>query len=245
MTTTAEIDHLTGNSTKLSLELLNSGDEPAYSVQASLILPEYFDSQPLYIENINSNESFKGNINIQLKQEILFGNYILPILVEYADGNGYPFSSISSILMNYNKFSITKAIVSMPESIIPIEGKKEVEVTAKNIDDFDHDLKVSLFLPREITSDQQVKRVSVKSKDQKTVKFELENLGALEGSTYNIVIGVEYDDSDEHHSYSSHNTILISGNIEEQNDESIPFYMWALILSFFLILIYIYFKVKK
>lgn len=243
MTVTAETDILLENSTRVFLNLTNLGDEPAYNVQVTLLL-DYFQSELVSIEKLDINKSYSKNITLYLEDNVKPGKYIIPILVEYADVNDYPFSSISSVPLIFNMSTASKITISMNELTLSMKDKKRLNLDVKNLDDVNHDIKIKLFLPNEIKSDVKIKDISIKGREEETVYFNVENLAALEGSSYNILTTAEYEDEIYHYSSFSHGRIEIK-DIEEETEEEFPLLTMLLVFSLILILIYIYFKVKK
>ena len=83
----------------IQVMLSNSGNEAAYSVQLS-VLSDDFSSEPIYVGILKPEVPFNANLTIS-PEELSEGNYPVVVLVEYADANGYPFSSVSPITVNY------------------------------------------------------------------------------------------------------------------------------------------------
>ncbi len=79
LTTTISTDIMTENVTRVSVKLLNSGDESAHNVQISL-LTENFQSDPIFVGDLSPNNPFEGDSTLSLIREISPGNYPLVVL---------------------------------------------------------------------------------------------------------------------------------------------------------------------
>jgi hypothetical protein len=110
------------NSTQTSVKIINSGDETAYSLQISLILPEGFEADKISIRNLTPNSSFEGIFNITRKKDLIPGKYPAIVLTEYADANGYPFSAISPTSIIYKVNTLSKVFGSISE--LTLTGKE-------------------------------------------------------------------------------------------------------------------------
>jgi len=228
---------MTEGTTKTHVKLLNSGDEPAYNVQISL-MSEDFDSTPIFIGILSPNEPFEGYFNVTLSKDILTGNYPITVLVDYEDANSYPFSSVSPSSIIYK--TPTPSTVSGNIEEISLSGKKSEKLTlnVRNLDDVSHDVKVELILPRELKVFDTEKTVSIGPKEEKQLNFEVSSISALVGSSYVALASLEYED-DLHHSSFAKGIIKI---VEEKPFE---FPIWLPILSFcVLLIVFIYYFIR-
>ena len=240
LTTVISTDLMTENNTKPHVKLLNSGDEPAYNVQISL-LSEDFESKPIYVGVLSPNEPFEEYFNVTLAKDILPGSYPITVLVDYEDANGYPFSSVSPSSIVYKNPSLSRVSGDIPE--ISLSGKKSKKLTLniRNLDDVSHDVNVELTLPRELKVVDTKKIINIESKEEKELNFEVSSISALVGSNYVALASLEYED-DSHHSSFARGIIKI---VEEKPFE---FPIWLPILSFCVLLIisvYYFIRGKK
>lgn len=237
LTTIISTDLMTEDTTKTHVKLLNSGDEPAYNVQISL-LSEDFESNSIFVGILSPNEPFEGYFNVSLAKDILSGNYPVTILVDYADANSYPFSSVSPNSIIYK--SPTTSMVSGDISEISLSGKKskKLVLNVRNLDDVSHDVNVELILPRELKVADTEKIVSIGPKEEKQLNFEVSSVSALVGSSYVALASLEYEDGLHHSSFAR-------GIIKIVEEKPFEFPIWLPILSFcMLLIIFVYYFIR-
>jgi len=241
LTTTISTDIMTENTTKVNVKLVNSGDEAAYNVQISLIT-ENFQTNPIFVVVLNPNNPFEGNFTLDLEDKILPGNYPIVVLVDYADANGYPFSSVSPTSIVYK--TLTSSKVSGVTQELSLTGKetKKFILTIRNLDDLPHDVDVKLILPRELKVNDEERRISIQSKEEKELSFDVSSFGALPGSSYVALATMEYDDDNSHYSSIARGMI----NIGKESSTVLPEWIYIVgILILIAIFILYQFKGKK
>lgn len=237
LTTSVSSEIMIEDSTNLHIELLNSGNEPAYDVQVSLIT-EDFESEPILAGKLNPNKPFEGDINVSLTKNIIPGKYPVAVIVDYADANGYPFSSVSPSYIVYKTQTVTR--VSGIFNQLSLAGKEEKKLILyiRNLDDVSHDVDVELIIPREMKVLNDKRSVSLESKEEKELSFEVSSLSALPGSSYVVLASLEYEDETYHSSF-------VSGIIKITEGKPFNLPIWLPILSFIaLSIIFIYYKKK-
>lgn len=212
-----------GNETQLNVKLINSGDESAYDVQVSLILPEGFEANSLFFRELMPNSPYEGTIKIKINENLTPGEYPIGILTDYKDANGYPFSSISSVTLFFKKQTSSQVFGILQKiKISSAEGEKELMLKIRNLDSKQHSLKIKLFLPRELKSDITTEKImEINSKEEKEIKFKISNFGALPGSTYIIFATLEYDDKDDKEKLLHFSSIILGivEIVEEREEE--------------------------
>ncbi|MDI6826250.1 MAG: hypothetical protein QMD36_03590 [Candidatus Aenigmarchaeota archaeon] len=239
LTTTITADIMSENTARLHVKLLNSGDEAAHNVQISS-LTEDFKTDLIYAGILEPNVPFEGDLNISRTKEINPGSYPIVVLTDYADNNGYPFSSISPAYLTYKTHTVTKVSGIIPELTLAGKESKKLVLTVRNLDNIPHDVKVKLFLPRELKTVDEERSLSIGSKEEKTLNFDVSSFSALSGSSYVVLASLEYEQDGLH--YSSFAQSII--NITEKKSPSIPF--WLPILTFFvLLIIFVYYFIKR
>ncbi len=232
---------MTENTTRVRVKLLNSGDESAHNVQISLIT-ENFQSDPIFVGDLSPNSPFEGDFTLDLTKEILPGIYPLVVLVDYADANGYPFSSVSPTSLIYKTPTVSKVSGVMEELSLTGKETKTLKLTLRNLDDFSHDVNVKLILPRELKVTDGEKRVSIQPKEEEELGFEVSSFSALPGSSYVVLASIEYDYDNSH--FSS----IARGMINIGKGDSSPLPNWlpiAGIIILVVIFIFYQFKGKK
>ncbi len=220
LTTTISTDIMTENVTRVSVKLLNSGDESAHNVQISL-LTENFQSDPIFVGDLSPNNPFEGDSTLSLIREISPGNYPLVVLVDYADANGYPFSSVSPTSIVYETPTVSKVSGVMGELSLTGKETKTLKLTLRNLDDFSHDVNVKLVLPRELKVSDGEKTISLQPKEENELGFEVSSFSALSGSSYVILAPIEYDYENLHYSSITRGMI----NIGEDGSTYLPIWL--------------------
>jgi len=240
LTTTVSTDIMTEDSTKIHVKLLNSGDEPAYNVQMSLLLSSSFNSEPIFIETLNPNEPFEADFDVTLTEEIIPGNYPIVILTDYADANGYPFSSVSPSFIVYQTRKLSKVSGGIPTLSLSGKKSKNLILNIRNLDDIPHDVEVKLFLPRELKVVDEERTLSIGAKDEEQLNFEVSSLSALTGSSYIVLASMEYEYEDSHYSSFGRGVIKI------EEEKPFEFSIWIPILSFcVLLIIFLYYFIRR
>jgi len=228
---------MTEDTTKTHVRLLNSGDEPAYNVQISL-LSEDFESNPIFVGVLSPNEPFEGYFNVSLAKEILPGNYPITVLVDYADANGYPFSSVSPSFIIYKNPTPTMVSGDIAEISLSSEKSKKLTLNVRNLDDVSHDVNIELILPRELKVVDTEKIISIEPKEEKQLNFEVSSVSALVGSSYIALASLEYEDDLHHSSYAR-------GIIKIVEEKPFEFPIWLPVLSFgVLLIIFVYYFIR-
>jgi hypothetical protein len=241
LTTTVTTEIMGEKTAKTHVKLLNSGDETAHNVQVSLIT-DNFKTDQLYVGNLEPNIPFDGNINITKTKETLPGNYPLVILTDYADANGYPFSAVSRDSITYKTPTVYK--VSGVFSELSLSGKqsKKLVLTLRNLDSIPHDLKIKLILPRELKAVSEDSNVTIGTKEEKKIDFDVSSFSALAGSSYVVLASIEYEYNNLHYS-SFAQTIIKIVEEGEENTIQLPTY-WPVAVAFVLILIFLYYQIS-
>ena len=242
LTTTITTDVITENFTNIQVEILNSGDEPAYSVQVSPLLPNNFQAEPnlFNVGTFNPNSPKKINFNLTITNQIFTGTYPLVILVDYADANGYPFSSVSPSSIIYRTSTLSKVTGVMKELILDGKKTKTLILTLRNLDEVQHNVDIKLYLPRELKVDKDKSIVVIGQKEEKNLNFQVSSFSALPGSNYVVLATLDYDDSNSHYSSTVRSMIKIVA------EKSLEFPIWLPILTFIgLLIIFGYYLIRE
>jgi len=241
LTTTVTTDIMTENATSVRVRLLNSGDESAHNVQVSLIT-DNFQSNPIFVGDLSPDNPFEGEFTLGLTKEILLGTYPLIVLVDYADANGYPFSSVSPTSIVYKTPTVSRVSGVMQELSLTGKETKTLTLTIRNLDDLSHDVDVKLILPRElkVTGDEKV--ISIQPKEEEELCFQVSSFSALPGSSYVVLASIEYDHDNSHYSSITRGMI----NIGEGDSSFLPDWLpYVGIIALAGIFIFYQFKGKK
>jgi len=110
-----------------------------------------------------------------------------------------------------------------------------------NLEDKLYDVKLRLFLPRELKSDVVEKNVTIGPRDEKEIKVNIESFGrVVAGSSYEIFASLEYDDNGLH--YLS----LVKGPVYIIEEKEISYVFWIAIVAFIvLILVFVYYSLRR
>ncbi|MFH1126422.1 MAG: hypothetical protein V1703_04810 [Candidatus Altiarchaeota archaeon] len=200
---------ISGNSGVLNISVSNFGDEPAYDVQLGFDMPEGFASEPIFVGVINPNNTALASFNINISDNVVSGEYYLNLIVQYADGNGYPFSMVNPVKVVYRTPAQIMVNGVMEKVEIPGGGSGNLRLVLNNPDNIAHDLSVRLYLPNEIKADSSERKVSIPPKGEVDVDYELSSFGALPGSNYMVYAVVDYVD-DLHRSNAVRTNVVIT-----------------------------------
>ena len=246
LTTTISTDIMTEDVTKIHVKLLNSGDEPAHSVQVSL-LATGFNANPILVGKLNPNEPFEEDFEVTLTEEILPGSYPIVVLTDYTDANGYPFSSVSPSSIVYKTSTVSKVSGLMYEVNLTNKESKKLTLSIRNLDYIEHGVNIKLILPREIKVVDDEKKISIGPKQEKSLDYEVSSLSAISGSAYAVVASIEYED-ELHYSSFANGIIKIDGGAvsktQEPEETSTLGYI-VLFISIIFVLVYVYQKYIK
>jgi len=235
--------------TTVNITLLNSGDEPAYDVQLSLLLPEGVSSEPIFLGELDPNMPKSGTFDIKINSDVIPGRYSMAILTEYKDANGYPFSSVlpkSLILKEFKSSQISGRISGIT---LGDKETKKLTLELRNMDQRDHNLKIKLFIPRELKADNEEKSLVLNAREEKKINFDISSFGALPGSNYVVFASLDYEDSGIHYSSTAMGIVkVVEGRTVQSESEEIPFgvVFWILTISFIVLLsVFLYLKFYK
>jgi len=229
------------NETCVNIKLLNSGDEPAYDVQLSLLLPKGFKSNSLFPGRLDPGHTYTGNFSLAIDSSITPGKYPVVILTEYKDANGYQFSSVSPSSLFIKRKTISRISGIISEVSLGNKEIKKLTLRLRNLDDKEHKLRIKLFLPRELKIEPDKIEVLLTPNKEEKLEFDISSFGALIGSTYVVFASVEYEDSNLHYSSLLRGTVKI---VEKQDMFNFSGWLPIAILCG-LILIFIYYQFKR
>jgi len=145
---------------------------------------------------------------------------------------------------------------------MPLDGKGTLTATLKNLDEYSHNVKVGISLPKELKltgGTSASKSVTVPAKQQMSLSFDVENLAVVGESSYNVLLIADYEDLTTHYSSSVNSIVAVSENStpatgagSNQGILSIlglgngfPSYVILILIAVVLALAYIYFQVKR
>jgi len=221
-------DTVTNNSIEIPASIVNNGDESAINVQMTLLLPEGFTSQSIYIRELQSKENNEKTFTLQIPDDALPGTYVLGLLTHYADANEYPFSSINARLLNY-KNPTSSAVSGIMNNIELDKVASTLEITLRNRDEKPHNIKLKLLLPDELQIDQQTAEATIEPGQEKQIQTKITPSGALPGSTYPIIATTSYNENGQQYSTIIRGVITIKQTTK--NPMPIPIWVPPAILA--------------
>lgn len=215
ITTSSDTIVMNTNSADFNVTVLNSGDESAYDVKISLLLPDGFSSKPVFVGKLDQNSRHTTIFNVILEQ-VKEGEYSFATLVEYKDANKHPFSAVSPSTIVYKTPSSSRITAAMQPTELKNTGRLVMDI--RNLDDKSHDVAIKLYLPNELVSRDSQRRMTLTANENKQESFAIENVGALDGSSYAVFAVLSYENG-QHYSHVASGSIRIGAEtkaIEEK-----------------------------
>ncbi|MBI2084921.1 MAG: hypothetical protein HYT71_00200 [Candidatus Aenigmarchaeota archaeon] len=200
------------NSTPVKLTISNTGDEGAFSVQTSFKTPDGINFPTLFEAKMDPDSRVDNFFNMNMTAELKPGKYPIVTITEYSDANNYPFSAISYTFLVYNHRTSSDVNGLIDDVQIPKGGKSGTKLKIVNSGPSEKDVKITLFLPKELFTSSYTENVTLHPSEQKSIGIEISSLSALPGSAYTILASIEYDDSGLHYSSFARGLATISKN---------------------------------
>lgn len=235
--TTVSSNILYVNSTTVSVKLEQRGDEAAYKVETIPEFSDYFSYKgAVKIDRLDPDKDLQGSFNLSLKKELTRGYYPVVLKTVYHDANMYPFSVLSSLYV-INIIGHESSVRGNMNAVeVAQDGSAKNVLKIKNIEDTQKEVKVRLYLPTELKSEEKEKTVVLDPKEEKEIRYSIKSVGALPGSSYSILASLEYE-KDYHYTSFVRGTVKI---VEKKEGFSL---IWVLITLFIVLTImFIYLK---
>lgn len=243
MSTSISSNTFTGDSDQISVSVSQMGDEAAYEVEMTPMPSEYFEFEgSMRAKTMQPEEKISGVFNASSKDNMKYGNYPLVMMTIYHDANMYPFSVVSPHTITYVDSRSSDLFGAMKETELSKDGSTDVTFTVRNLGSEARSVKAHLYLPRELGSDSGETVVQLGPKEEKEVKYRVESIGALTGSSYSIIASLEYD-SESHH-YTSFSSGLVK-IVDKKENLNIIWILSGLFVALILLFIYLKWSSKK
>lgn len=237
---------ITQNETWMNVTVENTGDEPAYNMMFSLILPEGFNSQSIFAGTLEPNTPYNANFKLQIDGEVILGTYPLILKTEYADANGHPFSTLSPRIIIYKVPTPVKVYARIQNIKVPVDGAKDMSILIRNMDSTAHNMTVKLHLPNELTSGSDELIVELGAKNEKTIISRIRALGAIANSSYVITASVSFDEKGLKHSVLGAGMVnIVSTEIVKADDEGGSDFILIAFVIIFVLLISVYLILRR
>lgn len=229
-----------GTSTTVNVSVVNSGDEPAHDVELSLVLPEGFSSNKVYLGNMQPNLEYNANFHVNITPGAKSGRYPLILKLHYADANAYPFSVVSPSFLMYEESTPIMVRGFMSEITLGTEGEREMRLKMSNLDSKAHAVRVRMVTPDEIKVDPRDSEIPLGGNEEKEVLYKIKSFGALAESSYVIFATMEYDDSLHYSSLANGMVKVVSGGQSSVVPSWLPFAAVVILIA-----LLIYYQLKK
>ncbi len=226
--------------TELEVKLVNSGDEPAYQVQVNFVLPSGFQAPPISVGNLEPNKPYTKKATLKI-DEIVPGTYPLGVLTYYQDANGYPFSSPSFFPIVFQEVTASSVFGALQPLTLSGQETKEATLKVRNLDNAPHQVKATLFLPRELVSTANEKILDLAAKEEREITFDVSSFGALPGSSYPLFVSLDYKENNLHYSSLARGTVSI---VEKKEAFTLPEWFPLAALGVLILIVVIY-QLKK
>lgn len=187
----------------LIVQVLNKGDEAARNVGARIVfnrteietapLPELPPASP-------------RGVPVGLSLEGLRGTYPAIVTVNFEDANGYPFSTVSVIMVPAEDAKHSDVMGAL--DVTRIRGKTEVPLRLRSSVEEPVTVHYRLILPRELSAENATGEITVPSGGQSMVPLVFENFSALPNSRYGLHAVLEYEAGGRHY------TSVASGSVQ-------------------------------
>ncbi|WP_207682105.1 hypothetical protein [Desulfonema magnum] len=182
----------------LKLRTQNKGDEPAYAVQFEASVGKAQVTGQT-IPQLSVNEETSSDFHIT-DAFTLPGHYPVIIRTHYQDANSYPFSSITVGFYDYQTPAISDIFIKAKGIDIPGNSRRRLDFTLRNSGNTRQTLELELNVPKELAVNDEIKKIDIGPKTEKTVTFTVENFSGLENSSYAVFLVARYKDNEKYHS---------------------------------------------
>lgn len=189
----------------VTINLVNEGDEDAFSLQATVEAEGRAVTVPL-VHRMAVKEEVETTVHLPIG-DVPPGTFQAVVRVGYTDANGYPFSTTTVAAFVKWEGAVSPVVASVRSSDLSLSG--DVQVQVANVDRHAHDVWVRLVAPREVSVQPAVARLSLGPGARDTVRFEVESDTALPGSAYVVHAILDTDAGGRHASQAASTTIRV------------------------------------
>ncbi|MFH0861467.1 MAG: NEW3 domain-containing protein [Candidatus Altiarchaeota archaeon] len=239
-------DIIQTNTIDIPLTLTNHGDESAYNIQLSLLLPNGFTTQNKFYREIKPNETKEDTFTVNIPSGTTPGSYVFGLLTQYADANQYPFSSVNSLLVNYRIPTMSKIVGGISNANIKNQPT-DVTISLRNRDEKEHPAAIKLIIPSELMADNIYFETTLNPNEEKQIPLTISSSSALPGSIYPILAIVTYIENNEQYSTVLRGVLQIeeTKQISKNPLDSLLWLSIAVIILIVLFVIYLVYKRRK
>ncbi|MCK4634585.1 MAG: hypothetical protein KAT37_01805, partial [Candidatus Aenigmarchaeota archaeon] len=239
--TTVSSDILHDNSTAVFVKLGQRGDEAAYQVEVVPFPSDYFEYKgTVKTGRFDPEKDLQGSFNLSLKKELMQGYYPVVLKTIYHDANMYPFSVLSSLYVINVIGNESSVCGNMNMVEVAQDGSAENVLKIKNTGDTQKEVKIRLYLPAELGSEEKRKTVVLGPKEEKEIRYSIKSIGALPGSSYSILASLEYE-KDYHYTSFARGTVKI---VEKKEGLGLIWILITLFIVLFVLFVYLKWSVR-
>ena len=188
-----------GGKLEFSINVTNKGDESAFNVQITCEVRGKVISSEIR-EELGVDESFQQTLATDITIENP-GRYPAIVTVSYTDSNQYPFSAISVPTFINQEGTAPKTLGILRGDEFSSRGS--TELVLKNLDNQPKKVQIRFVLPKELSSSDLNREVSLGPNSEEKIIFDMKNFSALPGSNYPVYALLEYDLNEKHYSSSA------------------------------------------
>ncbi len=204
MTTRAELTTQNGL-LRAETEVCNNGNAPAYGVRLSLSAFDATD-ETVRVERLMAKKCVTFSIARQIPP-MKKGSYPVAMVTRYTDHTGYPFSALNCMTVIVNG-SQPAELTGRPGAL-KLADRGVLYWAIENTAHLPRAVTGTLYLPDELTADQRKHHLQLASREDGTLRFDIENRFAPAGAVYPVFCAFEYEDADDHYTLVSRQTITI------------------------------------
>ena len=190
----------------------NRGDVTAHDVQFEIIINDRVLAGPV-VEILEQDK--KTSAEFTLTDKIgLPGRYPAVIKTYYKDASGHGFTALTVGFYDYHSTIKSTVSISGQASSMPVDGKGQVTFVLRNEGQTEQKIDLALFIPNELSADQEQDVIEIGPQQETTIVFKLKNYSALANSSYPISLVGQYEDTGNHFSMAGSAVVRIAEDVE-------------------------------
>lgn len=194
-----------GNGAVIRVQTTNSGDETAHDIQVHARLGQNQASSRV-LPALAPGQTFKTELALAPELS-LPGSYAIGVLIDFHDSHGRPFSNLSHGAFIHEE-PVNLSLFMEPDTV-ELDKSGRLEIGLINTGEKPLAARLSLMLPRELSSSRPEIEVQIGPREKRRVRFPVENFSALAGSTYSVLVFMDYEDEGLHHALVSESVVRV------------------------------------
>ncbi len=225
----------------IEVNLVNSGDDVAYSGSLELMYPPMLSSEPLFYNTVNPNVNYTGHVNVSLKDYMIPGFYPVLFSLQFQDSNGYPIYMLFESRLTVGRQSNSKVYAELSDVEFPDGKSGKLTLKIRNADDVPHTVETRLMIPGSLKSDKSDETLELMPQTEEEIDYRISNFMALPGSNLYAFVAVEYDEDGIHYSTLARGKVVVS----EKSDTDLSSFSLLVLVVLAVLGVYSYFKYFK